>query len=282
MNESNLTTKHGLSDFALKYLAMVFMVLDHIHYFFEFTGGVPLVFSWIGRLAAPIFLFCVVEGFTHTHDRKKYFLRIYLLAIFMGLIQFSFYNLGAFMVRPDGFFPQNQMLASFVVLIVVLQGIDWCQQKKWLRGIFAIVMPMIAPFIVFGLMMQIPSLGFVLNLMAFSVLPLHTAIMDGGTATLLMGIVLYLTRKNRKVQAISYCVFVILWDVVRIILLAPNLGLMDYFTQAFEWMEIFAVVFMLCYNGEKGKGSKKLFYWFYPAHIYVLFGLSWIVYLVLQ
>ncbi|MFQ8878147.1 MAG: TraX family protein [Roseburia hominis] len=49
------------------------MILDHIHYFFSFTGKIPLFFSWIGRLAAPLFLFCIVEGFLHTHDRKNIF-----------------------------------------------------------------------------------------------------------------------------------------------------------------------------------------------------------------
>ena len=86
MNQTTITKQRGLSDFALKYFAMVCMILDHIHYFFSFTGKIPLFFSWIGRLAAPLFLFCIVEGFLHTHDRKKYFLRIYAIAIFMGLV----------------------------------------------------------------------------------------------------------------------------------------------------------------------------------------------------
>ena len=49
------------------------MVLDHIHYFFEFTGCIPTVFSMLGRLSAPLFLFCTVEGFAHTHDRRLVF-----------------------------------------------------------------------------------------------------------------------------------------------------------------------------------------------------------------
>ena len=35
----------GLSGLDLKCLAMVLMVLDHLHYFFEFTGRIPLLFS---------------------------------------------------------------------------------------------------------------------------------------------------------------------------------------------------------------------------------------------
>ena len=275
------TTQKGLSGFALKYFAAFLMLLDHLHYFFSFTGKVPLFFSWLGRLSAPLFLFCIVEGFIHTHDRKKYFLRIYLISVVMGLIQFSFYNIGSGLVRGDGFFPQNQMLASFSILLVVLQGIDWCQKKQWVRGLAAILIPILLPFIAmipFGLASGSPMGLYLLNLLTFTVLPLHTSIIDGGTITLLTGVLLYAFRKNRKRQAISFVLICILWDIVRIFLLVPGFTVSDFFTQAYEWMEIFAVLPMLCYNGTRGTGSKKFFYWFYPVHIYLLYALSCVIY----
>ena len=70
MNQTTITKQRGLSDFALKYFAMVCMILDHIHYFFSFTGKIPLFFSWIGRLAAPLFLFCIVEVSSHARPEK--------------------------------------------------------------------------------------------------------------------------------------------------------------------------------------------------------------------
>lgn len=102
--------KNGLTGFELKYLALVFMVLDHIHYFFQFTGMIPIWFSWLGRLAAPLFLFCLIEGFIHTHNKKRYFLKIYSISIIMGLIRFGLYNVLDFAVRGDGFMPANAML----------------------------------------------------------------------------------------------------------------------------------------------------------------------------
>ena len=77
-------TKKGLDGTQLKTIALVLMVLDHIHYFFEFTGCIPTVFSMLGRLSAPLFLFCTVEGFAHTHDRKRYFIRIWAIGAAMG------------------------------------------------------------------------------------------------------------------------------------------------------------------------------------------------------
>lgn len=71
--------KKGLDGTTLKLIALILMVVDHIHYFFEFTGMVPIWFTMLGRLSAPLFLFCFVEGFVHTHDRRRYFLRIWAI-----------------------------------------------------------------------------------------------------------------------------------------------------------------------------------------------------------
>ena len=40
--------KNGLDGTQLKTIALALMVLDHIHYFFEFTGCIPTVFSMLG------------------------------------------------------------------------------------------------------------------------------------------------------------------------------------------------------------------------------------------
>ena len=45
---------------------------------------------------------------------------------------------------------------------------------------------------------------------------------------------------------------------------------------------IVAVLLMLLYNGQRGSGHKQLFYWFYPAHVYLLYGASCLVYNVLR
>ena len=274
------TPGKGLSGSALKYLALVLMVFDHIQYFFAFTGKIPLLFSMLGRIAAPLFLFCLIEGFTHTHNRRKYFLCIYLISAGMGAVQFSFYNIGYALVRPDGFFPQNQMLASFSILLVVLQGFSWCAQKKWGRGLFAILIPILLPYVASVLMLAFPHpiFQFSVSLLAFTLLPLHSFIMDGGTATLVFGIVLYLFRKNKKIQGAAFVVTCLLWDILRIHLMAPTLTVTDFFTTAYEWMEVFALLPMLCYNGTRGNGSKRFFYWFYPVHVYVLYALSCLLY----
>ena len=60
----------GLNGFQLKILALVFMTLDHIYYFFNGILPIPYIFTIIGRLAMPIFVFLSTEGFRHTKNRK--------------------------------------------------------------------------------------------------------------------------------------------------------------------------------------------------------------------
>ena len=68
----------GLNASALKYLACLFMLIDHIG-FFLFPQY--LIFRCIGRLVFPIFAFMISNGFSHTSDTKKYFIRLALFAV---------------------------------------------------------------------------------------------------------------------------------------------------------------------------------------------------------
>ncbi len=288
ITQEAVPNRRGLSGFALKYVALALMTLDHIHYFFEFTGWIPQWFSMLGRLSMPLFLFSVVEGFVHTHDRRKYFLRIYGIAIAMGLMQFAFYRVPA-LVRPDGFFPMNAAFQNFAILIVILQGLEWCGQKRWGRGLAAVLLPLAWPYLAAMAVMALTGaapqtatvVGFTANLLHFSILPMHMSIVDGGTYYILIGVLLYLTRKHRVAQAIGLFLSMLLIFGVRLYLLIPEATIGQMFTQYYEWFGGFAAVFILLYNEKRGHGSKGLFYWYYPAHVYVLYALSCGVYALL-
>ncbi|MFA9466436.1 MAG: TraX family protein [Velocimicrobium sp.] len=275
-----ITKQKGLTGFQLKYIAIILMVLDHIHYFFEFTGKIPIWFSMLGRLSAPLFLFCIIEGFTHTHNRKKYFIQIYGIAIAMGLIQFFIVILG--FRRPDEFYPQNQMLATFSILLVILQGIDWCAKKQWVKGLIAIILPVSLPYLAIFIGSRVQGAWFFIQILHFSILPLHTWIIDGGTFFILQGILMYVLRKHSKWQAFIFGISTIVMYAIIPLVTMPDITVKLLFTDYFEWMGVFAAILMLMYNGERGKGNKKLFYWFYPGHIYILYTLSFVLYFILN
>lgn len=87
------STRRGLSGTALKGIACVTMLIDHVGASCLENGflsapaapaglaALDLVLRLIGRLAFPIFCFLLVEGFVHTHDVKKYIGRLLLFGL---------------------------------------------------------------------------------------------------------------------------------------------------------------------------------------------------------
>mgnify|MGYP005861693059 FL=1 len=283
-------TKKGLDGTQLKTIALVLMVLDHIHYFFEFTGCIPTVFSMLGRLSAPLFLFCTVEGFAHTHDRKRYVLRIWAIGTAMAALEFFMIYAGAFR-RGDGFYPQNAIFQDLVLLCVVWQGIDWLREKKIAKGAAAIAAVLCWPYMVVAFLLLFPQVqdmpiaSAVVAFLMTSPLPMWTAVTDGSWGFLLGGVLLYALRGHRPVQLGVWALNALLWDLVlpfAMVHAQADFVWTQMFTDYYEWFGVGAVVLMLLYNGHRGSGHKQLFYWFYPAHIYLLYGASCLLYNVMR
>ena len=271
--------RRGLSASGLKWIALGLMVLDHIHYFFSYTGMVPEWFSMVGRLSAPLFLFCLVEGFTHTHNRKRYFLKVYIIQLLMsGLL---FLMMCGVLVRPDGFYPMNGMMTSFAILMVIFQGMDWLAERRWGPGLAAVVLPLAWPILASVLMGAAPALQMPLSVLGYTLLPMWNSNPDASVGTILTGMLLYGFQKNRRVQAgvfAGFTVFSYLLYPLLVFSRSPEFHWTMMFTTVYEWYGALAAVLMLCYNGERGRGPKRFFYVFYPAHIYILYGLSWTAY----
>lgn len=80
MTDNALTKKTTMNQDTgfLKTVAIICMVLDHIGKAF-FPSAIFL--QIIGRIAFPIFAFCIVIGCLYTHDIKKYLLRLFIFAV---------------------------------------------------------------------------------------------------------------------------------------------------------------------------------------------------------
>ena len=288
--EETLEKQKGLSGTQLKFIGLLMMVLDHIHYFFEFTGVIPEWFSMLGRLGAPLFLFCTVEGFAHTHDRKRYFLRIWAIGAGMAALEFFMIYARTFR-RGDDFYPANAIFQDFALLCIVWQGIDWIREKKYGKGLLAIAAVVLWPYAFVGFLLlfpqvqQMPIASSVLAFVITSLLPMWTSITDGSWGYLLGGVLLYLFRNHRKIQLAAWSLNAFLWEFLSVYLAMrsqPGFAFSQMFTTYYEWFSIAAVLLMARYNGTRGSGHKKLFYWFYPAHIYLLYGASCAVYQLLR
>lgn len=105
---SGFPAKKGLPGSTIKLIAIISMLIDHIaatilermmmragYMLATINAGamsnwiathrslfIPyIVMRMIGRFGFPIFCFLLVEGFAHTHNRKKYALRLFLFAL---------------------------------------------------------------------------------------------------------------------------------------------------------------------------------------------------------
>ena len=75
-----------LSGSALKLIAMVAMVIDHVAYIFlyqkpEYSSSYELM-RMVGRISFPVFAFLIVEGYFHTRNFGQYAKRLLVFAIF--------------------------------------------------------------------------------------------------------------------------------------------------------------------------------------------------------
>ena len=78
MENKKLLPWQLLDGTTLKLIAMVCMTIGHVgdNFFPEHVWT-----QAVGRIAMPVFAFCVAEGFAHTHDRMKYLRRMGLFAL---------------------------------------------------------------------------------------------------------------------------------------------------------------------------------------------------------
>lgn len=76
---------------ALKIVAMITMLIDHIGAFLVNSAKYPELYSCmrtVGRISFPIFCFMLVQGFIHTRNIYKYLVRILIFA-FISEIPFD-------------------------------------------------------------------------------------------------------------------------------------------------------------------------------------------------
>ena len=197
-----MNEKKGLSGSTLKLIAIVTMFIDHIGavivermlYVTGNTGNLTYeqmkmldaVLRSIGRIGFPLFCFLLVEGFMHTHNIKKYALRLLIFA-FVSELPFNL----AFTGRLFYTGYQNVFFTLFIGLIT-MWGHQTIEAKQQLNKAVKI-----------SLCIIIPVAGILLAEL------LKTDYAGIGVACIM---VLYFCRKNRKLQIIAGAV-AFLWEL---------------------------------------------------------------------
>lgn len=252
----------------LKLLAVVLMVLDHIHEMFV-SMGAPMWLTMAGRLVFPMFLFAASESFYYTHSKKRYLQR--LLFASWGMTIFTFI-LQAVLPNPDVILMNNAFSTFFVTGLYMLcwdtlkAGIRQKSPKEIGKAAVIFLVPILSAIPVYLMAMlsfneNVP--GSVIRLLArISLLIPNILAVEGGASLVVLGLLFYIFRKHRTIQ------IGVLLALSLIVYLSGNM------VQSF--MALAAIPIAL-YNGKRGKGMKNFFYIFYPAHIGLLYCIATLI-----
>ena len=238
--------KWDLSSAGLHLLAMGLMLCDHM---WAMLFPAQEWLTCVGRLAFPIFAFLIAEGYAHTHDLRRYLLRMLVWAV-AAEVPFDL------MYGGSVFYPYHQnVLWTFLLSLLLIAAIE---------GLKTRLRPVLATLAGAGLAL----LGFVLG---------YAAMVDYYGVGVLTVLVFYFSRKygwkGRVCQLL--CLY---------ILNVKILGGFYYPVQIFgvevelvqQGLALLALVPIWLYQGRQGHHSRAfqvLCYAFYPAHMLVLFFL---------
>lgn len=230
-----------LSGSALKLIALITMIIDHIGaavlemgviegyntgmltISYEralFWWNVDSVLRAIGRISFPIYCFLITEGFLHTRDARKYALRLGMFALISEIpFDLAFYHTWCSLDHQNVFF-------TLLLGLLAIMTIDYYERRmncRWvgLAAAFCFIM-----------------LGDVL----------HT---DYGAFGVFFIVALYAFRNCGWIRTLIGCIL-IAWETT-----AP-----------------LAFIPIQMYNGERGRlRLKYFFYAIYPLHLLILYGI---------
>ncbi len=300
----------GVDGFTLKLIAIITMFIDHVgaviveRYLMTLSvtdsnygliNILDLVLRSIGRVAFPIFIFCMVQGFCHTSNKLKYFLRLVLFALIAEIP----FNL-AFANALTDFHYQN-VFFTLLLGFLFMWFEDFISRKQvapWL-GYVGIIVSSIVAGAYFGIA--------VANVLAHLGAPLSNAdlpvIIPVGVAVTLL-LTLFFCRKKtfNELSRVSLSL-----AVLGALMWAGDLFHTDYgafgvlaisvayifranknksflltlipltIASPIEAVAVIDLVVIKRYNGEKGRSMKYFFYLFYPVHLLLLAGIAMIL-----
>ena len=229
-----------MNSFVLKIIACITMFIDHVGYviFNSFSW-----FNYIGRLSFPIFAFQISEGFVHTKNVKKYLLRLFIFAV---LSQIPFI---CFLSTITNDFRLNVIFTLILGLLSII-----VYNKNKLLGIFVTI--------ILGIFANITNCDYSFYGVAITFL-------------------FYAFRDKKFLMAFSFILTTLIHYTIEILMYLENgveilmQVLLFYLPLAISTS--LSIIIILLYNKKNGPNTKYFLYIFYPLHLLILYGLSFII-----
>jgi len=278
------TIRHkGLTAFQIKVIALFCMTLDHLAAFgFEISvfARYSSYLRTVGRIAAPLFLFVLVQSIRHTKSKTKFLLRLYLAGMCVGLFDTAicFFTGEMFGYRTPGNIIFTFCYAAlYVVLIERLISAYRCKDGRRFCANVILFLLSLLPTIFFetilGVVPNGPTMAyrFLFQGLRTSFIPSFYDV-EYGIGFIILGVLLYFAKTTKK-QCCTFAVYCLICFFVNIaVSLLPSVSYVSFFGSIspfydfFQCRMVLALPFMMLYNGARGRESKWFFYWYYPLH----------------
>lgn len=216
------------------------MLADHVGYLFF-----PQEILWrlIGRISFPIFAYCIVLGYLHTKNLKKYFIRLLGFSLVSQLpytICFFPESIGlspSGMVLESAFSLSDFKLNVGFTMMLGLLGIYGIDRKKYLHTAIAVLLSLIPNF-------------------------------EYGFYGVIFMLVCYIFIFAEKSVFLSFAA---------ISLAAPLFKTLLFGTVDFQFFAVFAVLPIALETETKIKVPRWINYGFYPLHLCILAIINFII-----
>ena len=277
MGKTLTKSRLHFSSFEIKVIALVFMTLDHFGAYQTFTTDPVLndFFRIVGRIAAPLFLFIVVESLRHTHSKIKFLVRLYLAGVIIEIsnrvVESAFHS-----------FDIGNILPTFFYVALLVTAIEHIIERKDHKSVFISIACLSIPFFIVPINIILCESGYVEIWNAISIFVPSIFTVEYSIIFVLLGIIWYFIN-NKKINCIVFAILSLLCFIVpaEIFFMVPRYFQPIYFSVCTlfadtQWYMCLAIPFMLLYDGTKGRGMKYFFYIYYPVHVYILITISYL------
>lgn len=239
--------KKAFNQYQIKLFMAALMVLDHLnHVPGLISSNLALIFHVLTRCVGVWFAYGAVEGVLYSHNIRRYLCRLYVAAATM----FVGNQVLEFLLASKEIMVSNNIFFTLAVGASMLASLKYIT-NKWLKYSAAVTALLF---------------GFLLG--------------EGGNTILPFMLITYLTYRRPQLRNTCYFVLAIGLFALSFVpydTLAETLSMLAFNS---DFMFILVIPFLYLYNGERGpqtQFSKNFFYVFYPAHLWILALIAYVV-----